>query len=266
MKLFTKGSITVFISVLLSLAFAPLSYADFILNVCCSSQVSEAFGRESLESFMAENGIQVKIHTSNTEVCLDRLKNSFSNLAGSAVRISQADREAGLIEIPIGSDAFSVITNAGNKVKNLSLQQLREIFRAKITNWKDVGGDDQPIILIIPAKTTDAYKNFQQLVMGPNEMQHDLIASMAVTAVTSVKFIPGSISFITNSIALKHKEVTVLSLDGLHSADTGYPYHQTFSMILKGEPDPIMKGVINYLLSDKARKRMTLRGMKPIIN
>lgn len=266
MSLCSRSAVIAVIAAVLGFSAVSPSHAEFTLNACCSSQVAEAFGRESLEAFMEENGIHVRMHTSNSEVCVERLKNGFSNLVGSAVQISQSDRNSGLIEIPICTDTLSVIVNAGNRVKNLSLQQLRDIFSDKITNWKDLGGDDLPIVLITPAKTTDAYKNFRQLIMGPQEIQNDLIAAMAVTAASSVKYIPGSISFIANSIALNHKEVAVLSIDGLHPADAGYPYHQTFSMVLKGEPDPMMKEVIKYLMSDKARKRMTMRGMKPVID
>ena len=93
-----------------------------------------------------------------------------------------------------------------------------------------------------------------------------MIASLAFTAVKSVMYIPGSISFVANSVALQHKEVAVLSIDGLPPAGAGYPFRQVFSLVLKGEPDPMMKEVIKYLMSDKAKKRMVLRGMAPIVD
>ncbi|MDA8402844.1 MAG: substrate-binding domain-containing protein [Desulfobacteraceae bacterium] len=266
MKYFYTCLIAVLFSVVLGLATAPQAHAEFVLSASCSSQIAEAFGREALEAFMTESGVKVKVHVSSSEVSIERLKNGFSNLAGSTVRITQEDRDAGLIEIPMCSDPMSVIVNAGCKVKNLSLDQVRQVFSAKITNWKELGGDDQPIILVVPAKNTGAYQNFKRLAMGPFEIKDDLVAGESFTTVTGVRHIPGAISFIANSVAIQHKELAVLNIDGLYPSDAGYSFHQIFSLVIKGDPDPMMKEVIKYLMSDKAKKRMTIRGMTPIIN
>jgi len=243
----------------------PSANAEFVLNASCSSQIAEAFGREALEAFMQESGIKVKVHVFSSEVCIDRLKNGFSNLVGSTVRISKSDRDAGLIEIPMCKDPMAIITHPSCKIKNLSINQVREVFSAHTPNWKSLGGDDLPIFLIIPSKKTGAYQNFMQLVMGPFEIKDDLVATEAFTAVIGTKHIPGSISFIANSIAEQHKDVSVINVDGLYPKDAGYPFHQIFYLVIKGEPDPMMKQVINYMISDKAKKRMTVRGMTPII-
>lgn len=265
-----KSTIKPFI-VLLFLAAASLwtalpTHAEFVLNASCSSQITEAFGREAMEAFMKESGVTVKIHVFSSETCIDRLKNGFSNLAGSTVRISAADRSAGLVEIPICKDPMAIIAHPSCGVKNLSLKQVREVFSGHVKNWKEVGGADLPIVLVIPAKTTGAHQNFKQLVMGPFEIKDDLVAGAAFTAVTGVKHIPGAIAFIANSIAIQQKAVDVINVDGLYPKDAGYPYHQIFYLVIKGEPDPMMKQVINYMISDKAKQRMINRGMTPIIN
>jgi phosphate transport system substrate-binding protein len=251
--------------VLTGLCVVPSGHAEFVLNASCSSQITEAFGRETLEAFMKESGVNVKVHVFSSGVCIDRLKNGFSNLAGSTVHITNADRNAGLVEIPVCIDPMAVITHPSSKIKNLSLSQVREVFSGHIKNWKELGGDDLPIVLIIPSKETGAYQNFKQMAMGPFEMKDDLTANAAFTAVIGVKHIPGSISFIANSIAMQHKEVSVVNVDGLFPKDKGYPFQQTFFLVIKGEPDPMLKEVIKYLLSDKAKERLMLRGMTPIV-
>ena len=57
---------------------------------------------------------------------------------------------------PIGVDALVFIVNAQNKVKNLTTEQLRDIYTEKITNWKELGGDDKKI---------EAYQILQRLKM-----------------------------------------------------------------------------------------------------
>lgn len=249
----------------MGLVAPPLGHAEFVLNASCSSQISEAFQRELLEKFVAESGVKVNFHVFSSDVCLDRLRNGFSNLAGSTVRITQADRDAGLIEIPVCQDHLAIISNAQCGVKNLSLVQVRQIFSGTITNWKAVGGKDLPIILVIPATNTGAYKNFKAMAMGAFDIHDDLIAGKTFTAVTGVKNIPGAVSFITHAIANQYKDITVINVDGVSPTDEPYPYHQTFYMVIKGEPDPMMKEVIKYMLSDKAKERMVARGTAPIL-
>jgi phosphate transport system substrate-binding protein len=244
----------------------PLAHAEFVLEASCSSQITEAFGRETLEAFMNESGVKVKVHVASSSISISRLKNGFSNLAGTTTRISQDDRDAGLIEIPMCKDPLAVIVNSKSSVRNLTLQQIRDIFSGKITNWKEVGGKDQPIIIIIPGPSTGAYENFAKQAMGPYEIKDDLIAGEAVTALTGVRHVPGSISFITHSVAIQHKDVAVMNIDGLAPSDKAYPYSQTFSLVIKGDPGPMMKEVIKYLMSDKAKQRMILRGITPIVN
>ncbi len=239
--------------------------AEFVLNASCSSQITEAFGREALEAFMKDSGVNVKVHVFSSETCIDRLKNGFSNLAGSTVPLSRADKNAGLVEIPMCKDPMSIIIHPSSKVKNLTLKQVREIFSGHVRNWKDLGGEDLPIVVVTPSKSTGANQNFKSMVMGPFEFKDDLTASAAFTAVVGVKHIPGSISFIANSIAIQHKDVAVASVDGRSPGESGYPYHQVFYLVIKGEPDPMMKQVINYMISDKAKQRMIQRGMIPVI-
>jgi phosphate transport system substrate-binding protein len=249
-----------------SLVAASPGNADFVLNASCSSQIAEAFQRELMENFMAESGVKVNLHVFSSQVCLNRLKNGFSNVAGSTIRITQEDRDAGLIEIPVFRDPMVVITNAecGCTTGNLALTQVRQVFSGHYTNWSQLGGKDLPITRIIPAEDTGAYKNFQAMAMGPFEIRDDLIAGKTFTALTSVKYIPGSLSFITRAIAIQHPEVSVITIDGVDPSSPDYPYHQTFSIVIKGQPSPMMKQALKYMMSDKARQRMIDRGMQPL--
>lgn len=248
------------------LASAIAARAEFVLNASCSSQIAEAFQRELLEAFVTESGVKVNLHVFSSDVCLNRLKNGFSNMAGSTVRISREDRNAGLIEIPVCRDSMAVISNTGCKcrVNNLSLDQVRQVFSGYYNNWSQLGGRDLSIIRIIPERDTGAYRNFKSMAMGHYEISDDLVAGKSFTALTGVKYIPGSLSFITRAIAMQHPEVSVITIDGVSPNDPKYPYHQTFSIVIKGQPGPMMKQVLNYMMSDKAKERMTARGLVPL--
>jgi phosphate transport system substrate-binding protein len=235
-----------------------------------SSQMAEAFGRDALDHFMKDSGNVVKLHITTSGVCLERLKNGLSSLAGTTKRLSQADKDSGLMEIALCKDPLSVIVNTGCKVKNLTLGQLRDIFSNKINNWRDVGGEDLPIVLVIPSKNTGAYQNFKQLVMGSQEIKEDLIAVQAYMAVTGVRNIPGAISFISNSLATATARktgsgnVSTVSIDGISPNQPTYPFHQTFSLVIRNDQNQVTRDAVRFMLSDKIKKRILSRGMTPI--
>ncbi len=65
----------------------------------------------------------------------------------------------------IGSYSVAVIVNTGNPVSDLSKDQVRDIFTGKIQNWKDVGGSDTPVHLIVRDPISGTYLGFRELAM-----------------------------------------------------------------------------------------------------
>lgn len=69
-------------------------------------------------------------------------------------------------EHKVALDGLAVYVSAENPVKELSLPQLSEIFTGKITNWKDVGGKDAPIVLYSRENSSGTYEFFKEHVLG----------------------------------------------------------------------------------------------------
>lgn len=65
---------------------------------------------------------------------------------------------------PIGSDALVFICSNKNKADNLTTQQIKDIYSGKITSWKDVGGEDQPIIAYQRNKDSGSQTLFDKLI------------------------------------------------------------------------------------------------------
>ncbi len=253
-------------SLIFTAGVIPSAIAKEVLSASISSQIHEAFGGEILSAFKQSSGITVKSHIFSSEKSVDRLKNGFADIAGSTVKLSKADRDSGLIEIPICIDSLVVVANPDCGVKNISIRQARRLFSGHIKNWKEIGGSDLPIIRIIPDENTGAYQNFKRLVMGTFEPAGDLVATKSYTAVVGVKNIPGSISFISNGIAFKFSDLSVLNIDGISPSEPAYPYHQTFSMVVKGKPSAPIKEVLKFLTCDVGMKLMKERGIKPALH
>jgi phosphate transport system substrate-binding protein len=70
------------------------------------------------------------------------------------------------VEIPVARDGLSIYVHASNPVNELTLDQLKQIFTGKITNWKDVGGPDARIIVYSRENSSGTYVFFKENVLG----------------------------------------------------------------------------------------------------
>ena len=81
-------------------------------------------------------------------------------------------KEAGakLEQKAIGRDALVFIVNENNPVKSLTRQQLQDIYAGRITNWKDVGGEDADIVAFQRGEDSGSQTLFKKLLIGDGEL------------------------------------------------------------------------------------------------
>jgi phosphate transport system substrate-binding protein len=162
--------------------------AKEVLRYSCSAQVYEAFENERLDALTKKTGIEVELSILSSYKAFFRLKKGYSDIASMARRLYRRHRGSGfavtpfckdpmavIINVqfavtPFCKDPMAVIVNPQCPITDLSGTQLCDIFGGAITNWKEVGGPDRPIIVILPSEETAAYRNFSLKVMFSREM------------------------------------------------------------------------------------------------
>jgi phosphate transport system substrate-binding protein len=125
------------------------------------------------ETFMAKQpGTMIQVTGGGSGVGIAALINGTTDIAASSrpIKTSEIDKlKARFATIgysyPIARDGLSVYLNAANPVKELSLEQLRDIYTGRITNWKDVGGKDATIILYSRENSSGTYTYFKDNVL-----------------------------------------------------------------------------------------------------
>jgi phosphate transport system substrate-binding protein len=251
-------------AILVSWAMPFTGKAQEKLRYSCSAQVFEAFEKERLENFTKATGVDVELYVSSSAVAVDRLMSGESDVASMARGATYPLQEGGYVETPFCKDPLAIIVNARNRLSNLTEEQLRDIFGKKITNWKQLGGPNQTIILVVPGKNTAAYENFSRLALKRKEIHYDIMTNLSTTALEVVKRFPAAISFVTHGAIAKAGGVETVKVSGLSSKDKGYPYFQEFSFVTKGKPAGAAKTFIDYALSGKGKEIIEKRGMIPI--
>jgi phosphate transport system substrate-binding protein len=242
----------------------PTAVANNILRYSSSAQVREALGMEGLMTFKEESGVELDLFVGSSSAAVHRLMNGFADIASTVERLQFIHHDYGYVEIDFCKAPLIVISNVKTPVRDISSEKLRAIFSGAITNWKEVGGPDQAIVVVIPERNTGAYKNFRQLALKRFDVKYDFMAYRSTDVVNLVHRIPWSISFISQGAHTVNRAIRIIQIDGKSPGDPDYPYHQIFSFVTKGQPAGAAKKLVDFAFSEKGRTIMVKNGMQPI--
>jgi phosphate transport system substrate-binding protein len=169
----------------------------------------------------------------------------ISQVAGKALDIGDSDILAPahpeLVDNRVAVIGFAVVTNPSVTVKNLTKKQLADIFSAAVTNWKDVGGPDQKIVVINRPRSSGTRAVFTKTIMGTTAISESGLTEDATgTVVSVVKQTPGAISYAAFS-GTHGQGLNELSIDGVAPTDENitagkYPVWSYEHMFTNGPP------------------------------
>ncbi|NLK93774.1 MAG: phosphate ABC transporter substrate-binding protein [Clostridiales bacterium] len=179
-----------------------------------------------------------------------------------------ADKAKELSDHKVVAQGFAVAINKKNKVTNLTKQQIQDIFSGKITNWKDVGGDDKEITVIHrPASSGTRATFVKTMLNGDKELENDSIGATQDTngaVLKAMEDTEGAISYLAlsymNGDEAKDK-VSAVKIDGVEASKenitTGkYAFWAYGHMYTKGEATKEQKAFIDYIMSDDNKKNI----------
>lgn len=152
-------------------------------------------------------------------------------------------------------------------VKSLTKQQLTDIFTAKITNWKEVGGPDEEIVLITRPSTSGTRALFKEFALGGAEeaSNKSLETDDSGTLLQSIKDNKGAIGYVALSYLVNNQDVATVSVDGVaptleNTYNGTYPVWGYEHMYTKGEPNATVKAYLDFIMSDEYGKSMEVQG------
>lgn len=263
---FRKMATLVAFTIVMGLSCGNLwAASDGPVRFSCSNQVYEAFGKEMVDAFNASTGIGVSAYRASSEASLNRLMHGYADIAATARKPRPSHADYGYHQVAFCKDPLGIIVKKECGVSNLSQEQLENIFAGEIINWKEVGGADLPIAIIVPDKSTAAYTNFQRQVMRHREIKEDFVTKNSTMVLQAVSYFPcGTISFISRGAAVHYPEIMALSIDGKSPQSPDYPFYQEFFFVTKGEPSGAVKQFIDFSFTEDSKKLILKNGMVPL--
>ena len=197
-----------------------------------------------------------------------------SSIAGSSRFIKQSEIEAavnkGTYPVPfaVAVDAILPVVHPSNPVKDLTIEQLRDIYTGKIKNWTELGGPDKRIAAVTRDTSSGTFEVWEEKVMNKEKIvpQTQVVASSGAM-VQSVAGNPGAIGFI--GIGYLDKSTSALKVNGIegtakNALSGSYPVSRYLYMFTKGWPTGETMEFINFILSDAGQKIVAASGFVPI--
>ena len=221
----------------------------------------------------------VQVTGGGSGVGLAALINGTTDIANSSRPIKQTEMEKLKsryntlgVEIPCAKDGITIFLNESNRIEELTLKQLADIYTGKITNWKQVGGNDMEIKLYGRENSSGTYVYFQEEVLKADYATSCQTLPGTAAVVNAVKKDKNGIGYGGAGYAAGVKLCKVKKDDkspgyeasAENIAKNLYPITRYLYMYLRNRPTGDMKKYIDWILSAEGQKLVTEVGYFPL--
>lgn len=245
--------------------------SDTILNV--SQYLAEEYMLENKDARIAVTG-------GGSGVGIASLINGTGDIGMASRNIKSKEiemaKEKGIDikEIVIGFDGITIIENKNNPVKNISSKDLGKIFRGEITNWKEIGGNDAPIVVLSRDSSSGTHEFFKEHIVRNNNPKGTEEYGIKTLYMPSNEAIKQEVETNINAIGYigmgyVDKNVKSINVDNIEPnvsnvSSKKYPIAREIYWYVKKEDNKTVNGLVNYALSKNGQEIVKEEGFVPI--
>ena len=170
------------------------------------------------------------------------------------------------VEHVVARDAIAVVVHPDNPVDRLTLHQISDMYTLKVTNWREVGGEDRPIVLLSRESNSGTYVYFLENVVRLGQKDSDLLFAPDTLLMpssegisTEIRQNPNAVGYDGLGYVTPDQKTVAIARDAdapyvLPSVDTvndgSYPISRPLQMYTAGEPTGQIKEYLDWLLDD----------------
>lgn len=230
-----------------------------------ATTLQKSYMPKATEIFSQGKAVKFVIQGGNTTPGMNLLLKSNLDIAGGGRFLSAAEKRDGLVEVQVGWDALIPIINVNNPVTDITFAQLKAIFEGKLTNWKELGGSDEEILLYIAPKKSAIRKAQQKLILdyAPFSKQSRETPRVPSNAIDIIANKVGGIGVISKGLIASNPNdaVKTLTVDGVNPTpqtiqSKQYTLVKPLILATKGEAQGLVKEFIDFTLSDTGKEIM----------
>jgi phosphate transport system substrate-binding protein len=232
---------------------SPMSDLTGEISVAGSTTV-QPLAEKCAEAFAVYYNARIDIQGGGSSVGVKSAGEGTVNvgMASREVKTSELEGFPNLNVFVIARDGIAIVANPGVTVDGLTMDQVGGIFAGEITNWREVGGSDRPIVVVSREEGSGTRAAFEEMVMGEAVIVDTAILLPSNGAVrTALAETPDAIGFL--SFGYLDESVKALAVDGAeptaeNAANGGYPIVRPLNMMTNGQPTGIVKVWLDFIL------------------
>ncbi|HHU72927.1 MAG TPA: phosphate ABC transporter substrate-binding protein [Clostridiales bacterium] len=220
----------------------------------------EKLANAAAEAFMIENpDVTVTAEFIGSSGGVEAVIAGTVNIGNASRGLKDSEKEAGAIENVVAIDGIGVIVDKANTATNLTKDQLIAIYKGETNNWSQVGGPDQPIVVVGRESGSGTRGAFEEIldIEGAAAYSNEINSTGGVMA--KVASTPGAIGYV--SLDVIDDSVIAVSLEGVEPTSENivagnYFLSRPFVMATKGEiseQSDLVQAFFNYLKTDDGK-------------
>lgn len=235
-----------------------------LVTLCCASQsfaaeVKIATGHTFIKrvfdpirsAFRDKTGIDISILFNDPLPALAELEKGHVDAAGASLTLETWLDLAGKAGIPVGkSGAYTstvpihekamITVHNSNRIPLLSREQLKGIFTGKIQNWKELGGDDAPILVVWPTVSSGAIILFKARIMD-----NEPLTAQSIYGVESMAEVSEAIAATPEAIGITTGTTAAAGLREIAPA-----IERPLTLVYKGKPSPNLQKLLDFIQAE----------------
>jgi phosphate transport system substrate-binding protein len=257
---------------MLALGLAIPAYAEKI--VVEGSTTVLPIAQRAAEDFMnANTGSEISVRGGGSGVGITSLIEGTCDIGDSsrAIKDEELEKAVGRGKDPkanvVAMDGIAIIVNDANTVNELTKAQIKAIYTGKISDWSQVGGPQEKIVVVSRDSASGTFEAFGELALDKAKVRSDAMMEASNQAVASVVAkTPGGIGYVGLAFL---SGVKVVKLDGVAASketvlSKQYKLSRPLFMYTNGKPSGLAKEFIDFILSAKGQKLVEEEGFVSI--
>ena len=222
------------------------------------------------EQFQNDNsGITFTYNPTGSGSGITAVQEGRCDIGLSSRALKDDEKSAGLVGTTIALDGIAIIVHPDNPVSDLSVQQIADIYTGKITNWKDLGGEDAEIVLIGREAGSGTRDGFESVTGTKNACQYRQELTSTGDVINTVSQNPAAIGYA--SLAALKDNVKAVSVDGVSPSeqtvkDGSYAVQRPFVLVTKDgtKLSDAAQKFFDFAVSGDAAKLIAAAGAVPV--
>ena len=228
----------------------------------------EKFANALSEAFMEKYPkVTVTAEFVGSGAGIEAVSNGTADIGNSSRNLKDEEKAKGVAENIVAIDGIAVVVDPANTVEDLTKDQLTSIYDGSVTNWKDVGGNDAPIVVVGREAGSGTRGAFEELLKLEDACKYSTELDSTGAVMAKVASTPGSIGYV--SLDVLDDTVKALKLDGAEPTEENikagkYFLSRPFVMATKGEiseQSDLVKALFDFIYSDEGSELVKSVGL-----